>query len=36
MNFWIHGKRSELQETLKLIDVLLINDGEARGTCRRK
>jgi sugar/nucleoside kinase (ribokinase family) len=30
MNFWIHGKREELRETLKLIDVLLINDGEAK------
>ena len=30
MNFWINGKRRELQETLKKIDVLLINDGEAK------
>lgn len=30
MNFWINGKRAELAETLKLIDVLLINDGEAK------
>jgi sugar/nucleoside kinase (ribokinase family) len=30
MNFWIGGKRAELGETLKLVDVLLINDGEAR------
>jgi sugar/nucleoside kinase (ribokinase family) len=30
MNFWIYGKRSDLQETLKLIDVLLINDTEAK------
>jgi len=30
MNFWIGGKRAELAETLKLVDVLLINDGEAR------
>jgi sugar/nucleoside kinase (ribokinase family) len=30
MNFWIGGKRKELQETLKLVDVLLINDGEAK------
>lgn len=30
MNFWINGKRAELGETLKLIDVLLINDGEAK------
>jgi sugar/nucleoside kinase (ribokinase family) len=30
MNFWINGKQQELKETLKTIDVLLINDGEAR------
>jgi sugar/nucleoside kinase (ribokinase family) len=30
MNFWIGGKRRELLETLKLVDVLLINDGEAK------
>jgi sugar/nucleoside kinase (ribokinase family) len=30
MNFWINGKRDELLKTLKLIDVLLINDGEAK------
>jgi sugar/nucleoside kinase (ribokinase family) len=30
MNFWIGGKPAELAATLKLIDVLLINDGEAR------
>ena len=30
MNFWITGKPGELAETLRKIDVLLINDGEAR------
>jgi sugar/nucleoside kinase (ribokinase family) len=30
MNYWIQGTRAELTETLKLVDVLLINDGEAR------
>jgi sugar/nucleoside kinase (ribokinase family) len=30
MNFWIQGTRPELQETLKLVNVLLINDGEAK------
>lgn len=30
MNFWIGGKRRELGETLKLVDVLLINDGEVK------
>ena len=29
MNFWIQGSRKELMETLKLVNVLLINDGEA-------
>ncbi|MBI5740813.1 MAG: sugar kinase [Nitrospirae bacterium] len=30
MNFWIGGKKGPLLETLKLVDILLINDGEAR------
>jgi sugar/nucleoside kinase (ribokinase family) len=30
MNFWIQGTRQELHETLKLVNVLLINDGEAK------
>jgi sugar/nucleoside kinase (ribokinase family) len=30
MNFWIEGKLDSLKETLKLVDILLINDGEAR------
>jgi sugar/nucleoside kinase (ribokinase family) len=30
MNFWITGSLNELTETLKLINVLLINDGEAK------
>lgn len=30
MNFWITGKAAELDETLKGIDILLINDTEAR------
>lgn len=30
MNFWIQGTRAQLAETLKLINVLLINDGEAK------
>lgn len=30
MNFWIEGKRDSLIETLKLVDILIINDGEAR------
>ena len=34
MNFWINGKLDELKQTLKLIDVLLINDGEAKALAR--
>jgi len=30
MNFWIGGKRDELVKTLSEVDVLLINEGEAR------
>jgi sugar/nucleoside kinase (ribokinase family) len=30
MNFWIAGKRDSLLRTLNLVDVLIINDGEAR------
>lgn len=30
MNFWIEGKKDSLLETLKLVDLLLINDSEAR------
>jgi len=30
MNFWINGTRRELLQTLKLINVLLINDTEAK------
>jgi sugar/nucleoside kinase (ribokinase family) len=30
MNFWINSKRNELHETLKLMDVLLINDTETK------
>ncbi|HXZ27961.1 MAG TPA: PfkB family carbohydrate kinase [Terriglobales bacterium] len=30
MNFWIQGKPKELAAILRLIDVLLINDGEAK------
>ena len=30
MNFWINGKRPELLATLKLVDLLLINDTEAK------
>jgi sugar/nucleoside kinase (ribokinase family) len=30
MNFWIQGSRPELVETLRLVNILLINDGEAK------
>lgn len=30
MNFWISGKLEELKKTLKLVDILLINDAEVR------
>ncbi|MEO5657923.1 MAG: PfkB family carbohydrate kinase [Nitrospiria bacterium] len=30
MNFWISGKKPELERTLRDVDILLINDGEAR------
>lgn len=30
MNFWISGKREALLNTLKKVDILIINDGEAR------
>lgn len=30
MNFWIEGKREALVETLRRVDILIINDGEAR------
>jgi sugar/nucleoside kinase (ribokinase family) len=30
MNYWIKGALQELKETLKLVDILLINDTEAK------
>ena len=30
MNFWIEGKREALLRTLREVDVIIINDGEAR------
>lgn len=30
MNYWIETKPSELRETLKVIDVLVVNESEAR------
>jgi sugar/nucleoside kinase (ribokinase family) len=34
MNFWIEGKTEALKKTLKEVDILLINDGEARELAR--
>lgn len=30
MNYWIQGKKGELLELLKRVDILMVNDGEAR------
>src|ERR1700726_1484288 len=30
MNYWIRSTKSELRETLRLINILMINDGEAK------
>ena len=30
MNFWIHGKPAELRKTLEKVQILLVNDEEAR------
>ncbi len=30
MNFWMEIKMAELEETLKMVDVLMVNDSEAR------
>jgi len=30
MNFWIQGAPEELRETLRLVNILMINDGEAK------
>jgi sugar/nucleoside kinase (ribokinase family) len=30
MNYWIQGKRAELLRLLERVDVLMVNDGEAR------
>jgi sugar/nucleoside kinase (ribokinase family) len=30
MNFWITGANADLRETLRLVNILLINDGEAK------
>jgi sugar/nucleoside kinase (ribokinase family) len=33
MNFWIEGKRERLLEVLKRVDVVFMNDAEARELC---
>lgn len=30
MNFWIEGKRESLLKTIRLVDMIVINEGEAR------
>lgn len=30
MNYWIEGKREELEKTLRMINILIVNDSEAR------
>lgn len=35
MNFWIEGKPKELKETLRHVDILTINDSEARELASR-
>jgi sugar/nucleoside kinase (ribokinase family) len=34
MNFWISGKMESLRKTMKLLDVLILNDAEAREMTR--
>lgn len=36
MNYWINGARKELAETLKLVDLLLINDTETKMLAEEK
>jgi len=36
MNYWIQSARAELLETLKLVNVLLINDGEVKMLAEEK
>jgi sugar/nucleoside kinase (ribokinase family) len=36
MNYWIQGSRPDLLETLKLVNILLINDGEAKMLANEK
>lgn len=30
MNFWIEGKRKELEETMRHVDMMIVNDSECR------
>jgi sugar/nucleoside kinase (ribokinase family) len=34
MNYWIDGSRAELEKVLREIDILLVNDAEARSLAR--
>ena len=33
MNFWIQNKKESLQKVISMVDVVLLNDGEARQLC---
>lgn len=35
MNFWIEGEKQTLTEVFKRVDVLLVNEGEARQYCEK-
>jgi sugar/nucleoside kinase (ribokinase family) len=35
MNFWIHQKNSSLEKVLRRVDLLVLNDGEARDLTRQ-
>ncbi len=35
MNYWIQGKKAALLELLKRVDILMVNDSEARELSRR-
>lgn len=34
MNYWIESKRKELMKTMEAVDVVFLNDAEARELCR--
>jgi sugar/nucleoside kinase (ribokinase family) len=36
MNFWIEGKRDDLLKTIEAVDILLVNESEARLLARER